>query len=154
MKKILLSILCFSFAFSLTACAPNLSPNSYTSDQVGVASTVKRGVIISRRPVNIDNNTGAGGLVGVGAGAVAGSQIGGSGAANALGAIGGAVVGGLLGNAAEKSINHQTGFEYIIRQRNGKVISVVQTQENMFAVGERVMVLYGPTVRILPDDMR
>ena len=67
-------------------------------------------MIISRRPVNIDNNTGAGGLAGVGAGAVAGSQIGGSGAANVLGAIGGAVAGGLLGNAIEEENSRASYF--------------------------------------------
>jgi len=154
MKKFLLSLFLVSCVISLSACAPNLSPNSYSADQVGVASTVKHGVVISRRPVNIDSNTGVGGLAGAGAGAIAGSAIGGSGAANAIGAIGGAIVGGLVGNAAESSVNHQVGFEYIIRQGNGRTISVVQTQDMMFAIGERVMVIYGPQVRVLPDDMR
>lgn len=154
MKKLILGCIMLCFSFGLVACTPNMSPNTYTTDQVGVASTVKRGIIINRRVVNIDANTGVGGLAGAGAGAIAGSTIGGSGTANALGAVGGAVVGGLLGNAIEKGVNGKQGFEYIIRQRNGRIISVVQTQETMFSIGQRVMVIYGPQVRVLPDDMR
>lgn len=135
--------------FSLAACAPNLAANSYSSDQVGVANNTVSGVIISKRIVKINKNTGAGGLLGVAGGAVAGSAIGGGTRANILGGIGGALVGGLAGNAIEKGISSSEGFEYIIRLNKGKTISVTQTADNNLAVGEHVRVIYGNPVRVI-----
>jgi outer membrane lipoprotein SlyB len=146
----------FSFlimVMALTGCAPNISANTYGSSEIGVASKVVPGVVISRRVVNIDNNSGAGGVAGTVAGAAAGSVVGGSPAANIVGAVGGAVVGGVLGNAADKSINHHTGVEYIIKQKNGEIISVTQAEDLQLVVSQRVLVVYGSKIRVIADDM-
>lgn len=149
-----IGLICFSLL--LSACAKSVSPNSYQSSEVGVASKVVPGVIMSKRAVSIDGNSGAGGLAGAGAGAAAGSTIGGSSSTsgNIIGAIGGAVVGGLIGNAADKAINHHQGYEYIIRLKNGSAVSVVQAEEMKFEVNQRVLVVYGAMTRIIPDDMQ
>lgn len=151
MKRIIqLCLIVFSLSL-LTACAPNLSSGNYSGSQVGVASKTVTGTIISKRLVQIDNNSGMGGLLGAGAGAVAGSAIGGGTRANILGGIGGAVAGGLIGNAVDKGIHSQQGFEYIIRVSKGNTISVTQTTETNLAVGQKVMVIYGNPVRVIPE---
>lgn len=139
-------------SFSLVvACAPNLSSSSYSGNQVGVANNTVSGVIVGKRLVNINNNTGVGAVVGTVGGAVAGSAIGGGTRANVLGGLGGAVVGGLLGNAVEKGVSSQKGFEYVIRVSKGKTISVTQTADTNLAIGEHVMVIYGNPVRVVPQ---
>lgn len=154
MKKISLFISTLLLCVGLNGCAQNLSPNTYDGSAVGVASTVKKGMIIAKRPVNINNNSGAGGLAGAATGAAAGSMVGGNTATNVIGAIGGAVIGGLAGNAIDSGINNHNGYEYIIRLNNGKSISVVQVQEMVFSVHQRVLVIYGRTTRLVPDDTR
>lgn len=149
--KYCLQVLIAALCLALVACAPNLSASNYDRAQVGVANNTVSGVIVSKRPVNINNNTGAGGLVGTAGGAVAGSTIGKGTRANVLGAIGGAVVGGLVGNAVEKGINSQQGFEYVIRINKNKTIAVTQTADTNLSVGQHVTVIYGNPVRVIPS---
>lgn len=151
MKRLIqLCIVIFSLSM-LTACAPNLSSGSYTGSQVGVANKTVTGTIVGKRVVQIDNNSGMGGLLGAGAGAVAGSAIGGGARANILGGIGGAVAGGLIGNAVDKGIHSQQGFEYIIKVSQNNTISVTQAADTNLSVGQKVMVIYGNPVRVIPQ---
>lgn len=152
MKKIYLVFTSLLLSLSLVGCAQNLSPNSYYGHEVNASSTVKKGVIVSRRAVNVNNNTGVGGLAGAATGAAAGSMIGGNPAVNIIGAIGGAVVGGLAGNAIDSGVNRHQGIEYIIKLNDGNMVSVVQVQQGIFNVHQRVMVLFGHTTRIIPDN--
>ncbi|GEM_PF-484712 len=153
MKKFFICVISFLLFLSLSGCGENLSTNTYESSDVGVASKVKKGVIISRRPVDIDNSTGVGGLAGAGAGAAAGSMIGGNTAVNIIGAIGGAVIGGVAGHAAEKGLSHHQGYEYIVQLDKGSPISVVQSAEDStFEINQHVLVIYGKKTRIEADN--
>ncbi|HVV67453.1 MAG TPA: hypothetical protein VHE99_00210 [Gammaproteobacteria bacterium] len=136
----------------LVACSPNLSSNTLSANEVGTASKAVPGTIIGKRVINIDNTSGIGGLAGAGAGAAAGSTIGGGTAANILGGIGGALVGGAIGYGIDKSIHSQTGFEYIIRLNNNKIVSVTQARDTNFGVGQRVLVIFGPRARLIPTN--
>jgi outer membrane lipoprotein SlyB len=138
--------------FLITACAQNISPNSYDVAEAGVASKVVHGTIIGKRKVKIDANTGAGGLAGAAAGAAGGSAVGGGDRGHIVGAIGGAVLGGVIGNAVEKRINSHQAYEYIIKLNNDRTISIAQTQELEFNIHQPVLVIYGATTRIVPDD--
>src|SRR3990167_2999579 len=79
----------------LSGCAQNVSSDTYTAEDMGRANKAEPGVIISKRAVNIDNNSGVGGLAGAGTGAAAGSAIGGSIQGSLIGMICGALVGGI-----------------------------------------------------------
>jgi outer membrane lipoprotein SlyB len=140
--------------FMLGGCARNISPNTYTGNDVGVVSIVKPGVIISKRTITINNDTGIGMLSGATAGGAAGSMIGGNTATNVVGAVGGVVVGGIVGNAVDKAINTHQGYEYIIKLDAGPTISVVQEQQLQFNVNQRVLVIYGEMTRIVADDTK
>lgn len=152
MKRVLLFVVLSTFLGLVTACAKNISPHTYQASEAGVANKVLSGVIIGKRAVKVDANSGVGGLAGAGAGAVGGSAIGGSARGNVVGAIGGAVVGGLLGNAVDKGINSHKAFEYIIKLKNDTTISIAQAQEMQFEVGQHVLVIYGAMTRIVPDN--
>lgn len=153
MKNIFVIVLSTVMCVLISGCARNVNPNTYTAQEVGRPSRVASGVIISKRPVSIDANSGAGGLAGTAAGAAAGSAVGGSPAGNLVAMIGGAVIGGLTGDAIDKSVNHHQGFEYIIRLRKNHTISVVQAANMQFSVRQHVMVVFGRPTRIVPYTM-
>lgn len=152
MQKIMLFVTLAIFLGFLGGCAKNVSPHTYEASEAGVASKVLSGVVIGKRAVKVDANSGVGGLAGAGAGAAGGSAIGGSMRGNVVGAIGGAVVGGLVGNAIDKGINSHKAFEYIIKLKNGSTISIAQVQEMQFELGQHVLVIYGAMTRIVPDN--
>lgn len=139
----------------LSGCATNVSPNTYELSEVGVASKVVPGVILSKRAVTLDARrdnigTGAGAVIG----GVTGSALGGRSHArtNIAGAVGGAVIGGLVGSVADKAINKHQGFEYMVKLKHGNIISVAQSKDLEFFVNQRVLVIYGATTRIVPDE--
>lgn len=137
---------------TLLGCAQNVSSTTYSTGEVGVAAKVVPGVVLSRRVVKIDGNSGAGGLAGAAAGAAAGSGVGGSTQGNIVGAIGGAVAGGLIGNAVDKGVNSQQGIEYIIKLKSGETISVVQAANVQFAPKQHILVIYGAMTRLVADN--
>lgn len=153
-KKIsFLIIACLSAM--LVSCAQNVSPNTYGASEVGVTSKVIPGVIVSKREVDIDAHTSAGGAAGAAAGAaaggVAGATMGSSLSTGLIGAIGGAVVGGVAGNAIDKAVNHHKGYEYIIKLKDGSTVSVAQAHDVQLAVKQHVLVIYGAMTRVVPD---
>ncbi|MCD6045668.1 MAG: slyB [Gammaproteobacteria bacterium] len=151
-KKILLISSVLALAALLGGCAPDLSPNTYSGGEVGVASRVVKGTVVSIRQVKIAQNSGVGAVGGAVAGGAAGSLIGGTTAVNIVGATGGAVVGGLIGNEVEKEMRKDVGYEYIIQLDNNSTISVTQQQDLQLSLQQRVLVIYGPTTRIVPDN--
>lgn len=63
----------------------------------------------------------------------------------------GAVLGGIAGNMVEKGITNQTGVEYTVRTNNGETITLVQGTSPTFAVGQKVLIVYGKEARIIAD---
>jgi outer membrane lipoprotein SlyB len=143
-----LSILCLN----VTACTPNISPDSYAIGAVGQTNRAVRGVIVSAREVDISGSrSGVGGAAGAAAGGVGGSAIGSSVRGNVVGAIGGAVVGGIIGSVVEEGTTAQKGMEYVVETENGALITVVQGIDQPLSTGRKVIVLYGSRARVIPD---
>lgn len=140
-------------AMTLLAGCQTHSASSYSRDEMGRASVVDSGTVLSVRVVNIEGtNSGVGVATGAAAGAVAGSYIGGDWRANVLGAIGGAVVGGAVGYVAEEAITSTTAFEVVVRNDRGQVFSVVQDSNENLVAGDRVIIMdNGQTVRVVRD---
>lgn len=138
-------------ALLVTACARNVSPDTYSVGAVGQVNRAVQGTIISARPVKISGTTALGGTAGAVSGGVAGSAIGGSTRGHILGAVGGAVVGGLVGAAIEEGVTRQDGMEYVVKAENGALLTITQGAEPAFSVGEKVIVLYGSRSRVVRD---
>ncbi len=147
MRKTMLGIL--GSALLLSGCADNINSDHYYTNQAGRVSTVAQCTVLSVRYVTVDSDSGAGTLIGGIAGGVAGSTIGGGSTAHTLGAVGGALLGGVVGNAAEKGLSNQTGLEYIVKLDNGQVISITQGTGQALGVGQRCLVLFGSTNRVI-----
>ena len=136
----------------LSACAPSHTNSTYSAGEIGRTAQVSYGVIVSMRPVTVQaRNSGLGGLGGAAVGATAGSFIGRNDVrANILGAVIGGIAGAVAGNAIEGSVSQGQAMEFIIRQDNGRTVSVVQTNGQGFRVGDRVVLTRGARTHIAP----
>ncbi len=140
------------FPLSLAGCSEGYSPNTYAAAAAQQEATVQRGVIIGVRPVLISADGTIGAAAGGAAGGVAGAQVSGDNpVTTALGAVGGAVLGGLGGTAAEQAVADAKGWEYIVQETGGMLVSVTQTSKVALSVGLHVLVINGKQARIVPD---
>lgn len=142
------------FAVSLvavTSCSPSYSPNVYSGAAVQQADKVEAGTVIGFRQVEIQSDGTVGTVAGGAAGGVLGSQAGEGDVTHALGAVGGALAGGLIGTTVEHTTGDTTGWEYIVRETKGDLVSVTQRQDKPIAVGQKVLVIFGKQARIIPD---
>ncbi len=148
--KALVVIGVISLAGLLTACTPDISAGSYSSNQIGQAAATAPGVIIAATPIKVTNSgAGIGTVIGAVAGGVAGSTIGGGTTANILGGLGGAVVGGMAGNYAENRLSTQTGMQYTVRLKNGRDYTVTQGMNPILSVRQHVMVIFSNPARVV-----
>ena len=150
-RFLLPAVLLAPVMLGLAACGGNYSPNSYDAAAAQQANPVTRGVIIGVRQVMITPNGMVGAAAGGAVGGVAGSQAPGGVIASAFGAIGGTLLGGLAGNAADRAIETTKAREYIVKQTDGKLVSVTQTDRKPFAIGTHVLVIAGKQARVVRD---
>jgi outer membrane lipoprotein SlyB len=136
---------------ALAGCHEGYSPNTYASTAAQQEATVQRGVIIGVRPVLITADGTIGAAAGGAAGGVAGAQASGGPVTSAFGAVGGALVGGIGGAAAEQAVADAKGWEYIVQETGGSLVSVTQTSKMALPVGQHVLVIDGKQARIVPD---
>jgi outer membrane lipoprotein SlyB len=126
----------------VAACQNTNNTNTtYEAGQIGQASEVSSGKIVSMRAVklNRDNTVGtAGGAI---VGGALGSQIGGNDAVGVAGAVGGAILGGMIGSEVENAISNTDGIEFIVKKTDGKTIAVVQTNEEGLRIGDKVLII-------------
>lgn len=138
------SLLAFS---TLTACAPKIGGNDYSIRDVGAINQVSYGTIVAARPIAVQGKRleeqgklGAGAIIGGGAGALIGSQVGHGATPAIVGALG-ALAGGVAGHMIENQATSQQGMEYEIQMESGGSISITQGLEPMLSVGQRVKVI-------------
>lgn len=136
---------------SLYGCSGGYSPNTYAAAAAQQEATVQRGVVIGVRPVLISADGTIGAAAGAAAGGAAGAQLSGGPVTTALGAVGGAVIGGLGGTAAEQAVADAKGWEYIVQEASGTLVSVTQSSKVALPVGLHVLVIDGKQARIVPD---
>ena len=151
-----LLLLCLLAALTLSCEANN---DRIPKREQGQVQSVATGKIISMREVTIE--PGVSGRYGAVAGAITGAAVGQSTGTSTSGRITGGLVGGTLGayagNEIERAANTQRGYEFIIqldpdnsspqsrstRQRQGDVVSVIQTSSERLVVGDKVYLLMG-----------
>jgi outer membrane lipoprotein SlyB len=131
-------------AVTATGCARNLSPNFYSSAEVGETIQTVEGTIVQVRTVTIgESDKLAGNVAGLAAGGVLGGVVGhqfGKGGGRQLATAAGAALGALGGAFAEQKLSEQQGFEYTVNLIDGRTVTVVQGAEPAFTTGQRVKV--------------
>jgi len=135
----------------LSGCASDIDSNYYSTSSVGQLNQAMGCSVVSVRPIHVATQNGAGTAIGGIAGGIAGSQIGGGNTAHLLGAVGGAILGGMAGNAAQKGLTSQQGYEYIVRLDNGSTVSVTQGTDVLLNPGQRCQLIYGNPSRVIPN---
>ena len=147
-STLIIGMVCF---LVLAGCAKDYSPNVYSPGGMQQAGKVDRAVVQSVREVDVhDPSLGLGTAAGATAGGIAGSQIG-SGGGNAAATLGGVLIGGAIGWLIEQDATATKAFEYILEKPNHELMSVAQKQDQPFAVGTRVFILYGVQARVVVD---
>ncbi len=128
-------------ALLLAGCVSSKSGEVYARDEARQVMTVELGVVEFVKEVQVEGaKSGLGTAGGAIIGGVAGGTIGG-GRGSTLAALGGAVLGGIAGNIAEEKLTDFNGLEITVKLDGGKAIAVVQANDVMFVVGDRVRVL-------------
>lgn len=135
-------IVVFVSLLATTGCmTQSRSGDVYTRDQARTSQTVHYGTILRVAEVTIEGtSSGAGTLAGGAMGGALGSTIGG-GSGRTIATVGGAIVGALAGSATEKGLTGTAGLEIEVQLDNGEVLVVVQENDGIYGVGERVRVL-------------
>ena len=139
---------CAFMTIALAGCGPDYSPNTYNGSAVQQANKVDTGIVIGFRQVKISDDGTVGAVTGGAAGGILGAEFG---SPAALTALGGTVVGGVVGSTVEHATGDTTGWEYIVREPKGDLVSVTQRQPTPIAIGQRVLVIEGKQARIVPD---
>ena len=163
-KKICLTILLSIFIYSCSNTSPT---NVKTSDSQKV-SAIEYGTIKSSMPVKIKGESDwigatAGGLIGglLGAHICGQEEIAGT-KCQDIGIVFGTIGGAAAGTVIQAALGNHDGFQYIVNIDNcaETSLSCENTQDKAFVQGDkkpilkgqRVVIIYGNTVRILPYE--
>lgn len=153
-RKLPLTALAMITALALSGCGGVHSGGGYSRHQVGEAQHVSRATIVAMRDVRIGGSQSGLGQIGGGViGGVAGSTLGRGTRASIAGAAVGGILGVVLGSIAENEITKTTATEFMLREESGRVVAVVQANDEHLQNGERVVVLHGSRVRVVRDLM-
>jgi outer membrane lipoprotein SlyB len=136
---------------ALAGCTPDYSPNTYNGSAVQQANKVDTGIVIGYREVRISDDGTVGAVTGGAAGGILGAQASSPTVPTALVALGGTVVGGVVGATVQHVAGDTKGWEYIVREPKGDLVSVTQREPTPIAIGQRVLVIEGKQARIIPD---
>ena len=153
LHKLIISII---LSFFLVSCFSSNPSNVKTSDAQKI-SKVDYGIIITSLPVSIK---GEGSWVGATAGAMIGGLLGTQLCGDKeivgtkcqdIGVIFGTIGGAAAGTVTQAILGNHDGFQYIIDIENSEKDSAfVQGDSKAIPDGQKVVIIYGKDVRILP----
>jgi len=149
-------ILLFIISIILTACNTT-NPTDVKKSDTQKVTAIKYGNIVSSLPVKVK---GEGGLIGATTGALIGGLLGTqvcgkeliAGAKCEEIAIVYATIGGAaLGYVTEALLGNHDGYQYVINiDNNSEDAAIVQGSSSKLENGERVVIIFGKTIRVLP----
>ena len=147
-------ILLFIISIILTSCNTT-NPTDVKKSDTQKVTAIKYGNIVSSLPVKVK---GEGGLIGATTGALIGGLLGAqvcgkeliAGAKCEEIAIVYATIGGAaLGYVTEALLGNHDGYQYIINV-DSEDVAIVQGSTTKLKNGERVVIIFGKTIRVLP----
>lgn len=140
---IVLSAILVSPLFLASCQTTNQGGRTFTTSQAQTAMRAFNGTILHIDEVQIQRNeTGIGAAAGGVLGGVVGSTIG-SGHGTTLATAGGAAAGAAIGSAGERARGTRPAWEIEVELEDGRVVVIVQEQDDVFAVGDHVRVIEG-----------
>ena len=153
--KLVLSLFLILF---LVACS-STSPTDVKKSDAQRIKNIEYGIIKSSTPVKVK---GEGGIIGATTGALIGgllgtavcgeNEIAGT-KCQDIGIVYGTIGGAALGYVTQAFLGNHDGFQYIITlDSTQKDIAIVQANDTVLSNGERVVIIYGDSVRVLPYE--
>ena len=144
--------------FFLYACS-NTSPTNVSTSDAQKVTAIEYGVIKSSSPVKIKGESNwigatAGGMIG----GLLGTQI--CGEEEIIGTkcqdiavVYGTIGGAAIGTVAQAMLGNHDGFQYIVNiDNNDKDSAFVQGDKNPMKIGQRVVIIYGNDIRVMPYE--
>lgn len=135
------------FIIGLAGCASSMEGDTYTRGQVRQVENVQMATVQGVREIMIEGTKSA---IGAGAGTIIGGVAGASSnhgrAGSVIASVLGSVVGGMAGAGIEEGITRQKGLEVTIKYDDGRMVAVVQGDNEKFKAGDRVRVINGSGV--------
>ena len=146
-----------SFLFAILMSCHTTHPTDVQKSDTQKITSVQYGKIVSSMPVSIKGEGGpVGAITGGVIGGLLGTQVCGErrnwrdrceDIATIYGTIGGAA----LGYVTEALLGNHDGFQYVIDiDKNSEDVAIVQGNKTPLRNGERVVVIYGGVIRVLP----
>ena len=152
-KYFLLSLILFTYACS------NTSPTNVSTSDAQKVTAIEYGVIKSSSPVKIKGEsnwigTTAGGMIG----GLLGTQV--CGEEEIIGTkcqdiavVYGTIGGATIGTVAQAMLGNHDGFQYIVNMDDSdKDSAFVQGDKNPMNIGQRVVIIYGNDIRVMPYE--
>tara|TARA_A100001011_G_scaffold343468_1_gene377783 strand:+ start:7 stop:474 length:468 start_codon:yes stop_codon:yes gene_type:complete len=144
--------------FFIYACS-NSSPTNVSTSDAQKVTAIEYGVIKSSSPVKIKGESNwigatAGGMIG----GLLGTQI--CGEEEIIGTkcqdiavVYGTIGGAAIGTVAQAMLGNHDGFQYIVNiDNNDKDSAFVQGDKNPMKIGQRVVIIYGNDIRVMPYE--
>mgnify|MGYP001388431366 FL=1 len=144
--------------FFIYACS-NTSPTNVSTSDTQKVTAIEYGVIKSSSPVKIKGESNwigatAGGMIG----GLLGTQI--CGEEEIIGTkcqdiavVYGTIGGAAIGTVAQAMLGNHDGFQYIVNiDNNDKDSAFVQGDKNPMKIGQRVVIIYGNDIRVMPYE--
>ena len=152
-KYFLLLLIFFTYACS------NTSPTNVSTSDAQKVTAIEYGVIKSSQPVKIKGESNwigatAGGMIG----GLLGTQV--CGEEEIIGTkcqdiavVYGTIGGAAIGTVAQAMLGNHDGFQYIVNMDDSdKDSAFVQGDKNAMNIGQRVVIIYGNDIRVMPYE--
>ena len=152
-KYFLLLLIFFTYACSNTA------PTNVSTSDAQKVTAIEYGVIKSSQPVKIKGESNwigatAGGMIG----GLLGTQV--CGEEEIIGTkcqdiavVYGTIGGAAIGTVAQAMLGNHDGFQYIVNMDDSdKDSAFVQGDKNPMNIGQRVVIIYGNDIRVMPYE--
>ena len=152
-KYFLLFLIFFTYACS------NTSPTNVSSSDAQKVTAIEYGFIKSASPVQIKGESNwigatAGGMIG----GLLGTQV--CGEEEIIGTkcqdiavVYGTIGGAAIGTVAQAMLGNHDGFQYIVNiDDNDKDSAFVQGDKKSLNIGQRVVIIYGNDIRVMPYE--
>ena len=144
--------------FFTYACS-NTSPTNVSTSDAQKVTAIEYGVIKSSSPVKIKGESNwigatAGGMIG----GLLGTQV--CGEEEIIGTkcqdiavVYGTIGGAAIGTVAQAMLGNHDGFQYIVNMDDSdKDSAFVQGDKNAMNIGQRVVIIYGNDIRVMPYE--
>ncbi len=153
-----INLIFFLFFFILVACN-STNPTTVKRSDAQKVKNIQYGNIVSSLPVKVK---GEGSLIGASTGAMIGGLLGTQVCNDGKKLIAGAkceeiaivyatIGGAALGYVTEAMFGNHQGYQYIINiDESDNDIAIVQGNDLRIENGERVVIIYGKTIRVMP----